>query len=192
MSDLLQSDPGSMAQEDETGDTILPVSYTHLFRKLGFSYDLYTKTSSSAHKDFVSKFHKKLYESPYVDEKEVPQAYCECCHAFLADRFVEGLCPVCGKSARGDQCDECGAVLEAENLQQPVCAVCGSAVSFRSSRHLFIAITRLKDRLQELVDTHENWRKNAAAFSRRYLGEGCLLYTSQRLGSKAKVYGPDC
>ena len=134
--------------------TYIMRNFSQCFRKLGFSYDLYTKTSSSAHKDFVSKFHKKLYESPYVYEKEVPQAYCECCHAFLADRFVEGLCPVCGKSARGDQCDECGAVLEAENLQQPVCAVCGSAVSFRSSRHLFIAITRLKDRLQELVDTH--------------------------------------
>ena len=57
-------------------------------------------------------------------------------------------------------------------IRDRVCAVCGSAVSFRSSRHLFIALTRLKDRLQELVDTHENWRKNAAAFSRRYLGEG--------------------
>lgn len=162
-------------QEGKTPEEISDLyheEFSQCFRKLGFSYDLYTKTSSPAHKDFVSKFHKKLYESPYVYEKEVPQAYCECCHAFLADRFVEGLCPVCGKSARGDQCDECGAVLEAENLQQPVCAVCGSAVSFRSSRHLFIAITRLKDRLQELVDTHENWRKNAAAFSRRYLGEG--------------------
>ena len=91
---------------------------------------------------------------------------------------MEGLCPVCGKSARGDQCDECGAVLRGET--QPVCAVCGSAVSFRSSRHLLIAITRLKDRLQELVDTHENWRKNAAAFSRRYLGEGLLTRALKR------------
>ena len=57
-----------------------------------------------------------MYESPCVYEKEVPQAYCESCHTFLADRFVEGICPVCGKSARGDQCDECGAVLEAENV----------------------------------------------------------------------------
>lgn len=40
--------------------------FSQCFKKLGFSYDLYTKTSSPAHKDFVSKFHKKLYESPYV------------------------------------------------------------------------------------------------------------------------------
>lgn len=46
------------------------------FNKLGFSYDVYTKTASDEHKKFVSDFHKKLYESSYVYEKEAPQAYC--------------------------------------------------------------------------------------------------------------------
>lgn len=63
------------------------------------------------HIDFIQRFHKKLYESPYVYEKESPQAFCECCNTFLADRFVTGLCPKCGAPARGDQCDECGTVL---------------------------------------------------------------------------------
>ena len=146
--------------------------FVECFEKLGFSYDVYTKTSSEEHKEFVREFHKKLYESSYVYEKEVPQAYCESCDTFLADRFVLGKCPKCGKDARGDQCDACGTVLEPENLLEPVCAVCGKPVSFKYSKHLYIAITALQDKLRALVDRHPEWRKNAIAFTNRYLDEG--------------------
>ena len=146
--------------------------FAECFRKLGFSYDYYGRTSSEEHKEFVKEFHKKLYESPFAYEKEVPQAYCENCGSFLADRFVRGTCPECGGEARGDQCDACGTVLEAESLENPVCAVCGSEISFRSSRHLFIALGRMEQELKNLVESHENWRKNAQTFSERYIREG--------------------
>lgn len=160
------------------GKTPLEISdYYHeefkeCFQKLGFSYDVYTKTSSPEHKEFVTKFHKKLYESPYVYEKEVPQAYCEECGTFLADRFVIGKCPKCGDEARGDQCDTCGTVLEPENLLEPLCAICGKPISFRASKHLYIAISALERQLTELVDAHPSWRKNAIAFTQKYLHEG--------------------
>ena len=93
--------------------------FAECFRKLGFSYDYYGRTSSEEHKEFVKEFHKKLYESPFAYEKEVPQAYCENCGSFLADRFVRGTCPECGGEARGDQCDACGTVLEAEVWKIP-------------------------------------------------------------------------
>ena len=146
--------------------------FVECFVKLGFSYDAYSKTSSEEHKDFVREFHKKLYESDYVYEKEVPQAYCNRCAAFLADRFVLGKCPKCGEDTRGDQCDVCGAVLEPENLAEPVCAVCGEPIGFKNSRHLYIAITKLEKELKELVDTHPQWRKNAIAFTNKYIDEG--------------------
>lgn len=146
--------------------------FTECFEKLGFSYDCYTKTSSREHIDFVQRFHKKLYESPYVYEKESPQAYCESCNAFLADRFVTGLCPKCGAPARGDQCDECGTVLEPENLEQPVCAVCGKPIQFKASKHLYIAISKLEKELKDLVDKHPEWHKNAIAFTNKYISEG--------------------
>ena len=135
--------------------------FIECFQKLGFSYDVYSKTSSDEHKQFVQEFHKKLYESPYVYEKEVPQAYCEHCDSFLADRFVLGKCPKCGKDTRGDQCDHCGTVLEPENLLEPVCAVCKKPISFKNSRHLYIAITQLHSELKALVNQHPEWRKNA-------------------------------
>lgn len=146
--------------------------FSECFSKLGFSYDIYTKTSAREHVEFVREFHKKLYESPYVYEKEVPQAYCERCDTFLADRFVLGKCPKCGNDARGDQCDVCGTVLEPETLEKPICAICKKPVSFKNSKHLYIAITKLQGELKALVDNHPEWRKNAVAFTNRYINEG--------------------
>ena len=146
--------------------------FTDCFKRLGFSYDLYTKTSSEEHKSFVQDFHRKLYESQYVYEKESPQAYCECCNTFLADRFVTGTCPKCGEAARGDQCDICGTVLDPESLKDPICAVCKNPVTFRNSKHLYIAISKLEKELKSLVDNGSKWRKNAISFTNRYIDEG--------------------
>lgn len=146
--------------------------FVRCFEKLGFSYDCYTKTSDDRHKQFVREFHARLYQSDLVYEKETPQAYCETCQSFLADRFVTGICPRCGKEARGDQCDDCGTVLEPENLLGPVCAICKNPVTFRKSRHLYIAVSRLEHELRTLVDSAVSWRKNAVAFTNRYIDEG--------------------
>ena len=146
--------------------------FKYCFNKLGFSYDLYGKTSSTEHQNFVRDFHKKLYESRYIYEKVTPQACCNNCHTALADRFVNGACPSCGAQARGDQCDACGAVLEPETLINPVCAVCGEKITFAETKHLFLAVTQLVDELKDYVNSYPNWRKNAAAFSNRYINEG--------------------
>lgn len=146
--------------------------FKECFERLGFSYDLYGKTSSEEHKHFVLDFHRKLYEGGYVYEKSSPQAYCEKCRQFLPDRFVKGVCPQCGESARGDQCEACGCVLEPENLLQAKCSLCGEAPVFRPTNHLFLAVTRMKDELEHYVDKHSSWRKNAYEMSKRYVREG--------------------
>lgn len=162
-------------QENKSPQEISDVfhkEFQECFQKLGFQFDVYTKTSDEEHKEFVKEFHKQLYKSQYVYEKEAPQAYCKCCHTFLADRFVTGICPECKKDARGDQCDFCGTVLEPENLVQPICAICGNTISFQNSLHLYIAISKMKEQLEKLLNEHSNWRKNAKAFTNRYIKEG--------------------
>jgi len=146
--------------------------FCECFDKLGFSYDLYTKTSTEEHKSFVIDFHRKMYEQEYVFERSEPQAYCENCKTFLADRFVTGKCPSCGENTRGDQCDACGNVLEPINLTAPKCSICGETPIFKDTDHLYIAISRLEDKLKSFVDHHPKWRKNAIAFSNRYINEG--------------------
>lgn len=54
------------------------------------------------------------------------QLYCDKCSKFLADRLVEGNCPTegCGyDSARGDQCEKCGKLLNPTELIKPRCKV---------------------------------------------------------------------
>ena len=154
--------------------------FAEVFGKLGFSYDLYGKTSDAAHVDFVQAFHKTMYENEdSIYEKSAPQAHCPCCNTVLADRLVVGQCPSCGARARGDQCDACGHVPEPEALQNPQCAACGTALAFYGSKHLYIAISKLAAQLQAYLDAHsitaqgaDIWRKNAIAFTKRYIDEG--------------------
>lgn len=146
--------------------------FCECFKRIGFTYDLYGKTSDEAHQTFVQNFHKKMYESPYIYENTVPQAFCECCKTFLADRFVNGTCPSCGEKARGDQCDVCGKILDPESLVNPTCSICGSAPCFKESKHLFIAISKCEKELNSLLQNHPHWRKNAISFTKRYINEG--------------------
>ncbi len=162
-------------QEGKSPETISDLYHSEFcqcFDKLGFSFDLYGKTSSEEHKSFVKEFHKNLYQSEYVYEKGMLQAYCQTCNQFLPDRYVEGLCPSCHEKARGDQCDACGTILETEILIEPKCTVCGSKPVFKETTHLFIAISKLERELKLLVDSHSNWRKNAITFTNRYILEG--------------------
>ena len=34
-------------------------------------------------------------------EQEIEQVYCNQCERFLADRFIEGTCPICGYDRAG-------------------------------------------------------------------------------------------
>ncbi len=162
-------------QENKTPEEISDYYHDEFgdcFNRLGFSYDLYGKTSSNEHKSFVTDFHRKLYDGGYVYEKNTPQAYCDNCKQFLPDRFVKGLCPHCRKHARGDQCEACGSVLEPENLLQPECSICGEPPEFRLTNHLYLAVTHMKDEFERYIESHSDWRKNAYEMSKRYINEG--------------------
>lgn len=143
-----------------------------VFQRLGFSYDLYTKTSDRRHIGFVRDFHRKLYESEFIEPKTAVQARCPACQKLLADRLMTGTCPICGSPTRGDQCDACGAPLDADTLVEPRCAECGSALVFSETTQLFLLLSKLEPELNALLNARPHWRKNAVAFTRRYLDDG--------------------
>jgi hypothetical protein len=61
---------------------------------------------------------QRLLTRGFVLRDTVEQLRCERCARFLADRFVEGVCPFCGyEEARGDQCDRCGKLINAIELK---------------------------------------------------------------------------
>ena len=146
--------------------------FCEVFRKLGFSYDCYTKTSDSRHIAYVQQFHKELYQSPYIEERVVKQAYCPQCRKVLSDRLVIGICPKCGEQTRGDQCDACGEILDAENIIEARCSECHTSCTFAESKQIFLLVSKLRNELENLLKTHPNWRKNTIAFTKRYIEEG--------------------
>lgn len=146
--------------------------FCKVFEKLGFSYDLYTKTSSPAHIDFVQQFHRQLYRSPLIEERTVKQAFCPSCQKVLTDRLIIGTCPFCGAPTRGDQCEACGAVLDTDQIRDARCADCSSALTFGKTMQLFLRISALKSELTQQLQRHPYWRRNAAAFTKRYIDEG--------------------
>jgi methionyl-tRNA synthetase len=59
------------------------------------------------------------------------QLYSTALDKFLADRYVVGTCPKCAyDDARGDQCDNCGSLLNPTELKDPRYAACSSSVAF--------------------------------------------------------------
>ncbi len=77
------------------------------------------------------------------------QLYCEHHRAFLADRFVEGECPSCGYTdARGDQCDQCGNLLEPLELIRPRCKVDSSTPVTKYTNHIFLELDKLQPEVE--------------------------------------------
>jgi methionyl-tRNA synthetase len=142
------------------------------FRKLGFSYDIYTRTDEPFHHEVVKQLFLKLMENGYLYTKAVEQTYCLECVRFLPDRYVEGVCPHCGQQARGDQCDSCSSLLDPEELLNKQCKLCQSRPVTRFTDHYFLALSKFQAELAHYVDQASGWRSNAVHLTRRYLKEG--------------------
>lgn len=101
------------------------------------------------------------------------QVYCETDPRFLPDRYVEGTCPHCGyAAARGDQCDNCGRLLDPTDLLSPRCRLCGATPVPRESRQLFLDLPAMQDRLASYLAGQERWRPNVRAFARNLVEGG--------------------
>ncbi|MBE1445719.1 methionine--tRNA ligase [Paenibacillus sp. OAS669] len=146
--------------------------FTECFRKLGFSYDLYTRTDHPFHHKVVQELFLKLLERGYLYKQAVEQTYCPGCDQFLPDRYVEGLCPHCGSQARGDQCDACSALLDPLELREPKCKLCKQSPDVKHTDHYFLALSKLQEQLQAYVKQSTGWRDNAVQLTMRYLEEG--------------------
>jgi methionyl-tRNA synthetase len=147
--------------------------HADFYRWLDISFDYFGRTSRPAQHEITQDIFLKLYKNGYIIEKELDQTYCPRCEKFLADRFVEGICPFCGASeARGDQCDSCGRVMDPKDLVEPRCVVCTTKPEIRKSRHLFLDLPQFEGQLVEWIDSHNNWSANAKTFSISWLHEG--------------------
>ncbi|MGA9406206.1 MAG: methionine--tRNA ligase [Bacteroidota bacterium] len=142
------------------------------FAQLGISFDNYSRTSLPIHHETSKEFFLDFYSKKILKEKQEQQLYCEVNKMFLADRYVEGTCPVCGyESARGDQCENCGTWLNVIELINPKCKLCGTTPVIRSTTHFYLPLGDFQTRLEEYVRSHKEWKDNVVQYCESWFKE---------------------
>jgi len=138
------------------------------------SYDNFSRTSRPIHHETVKEFFLVMHKKGYLIEKKVRIPFCKVCKRSLADRYILGICPYCSyDSARGDQCEKCGKLLEPENLLKPRCSVCEkSEIEFRERKHLFLDLTKLSKKLESWIKKNKHWRKQVSSIALAWINEG--------------------
>lgn len=141
-------------------------------RRLGLSYDLFTRTTTANHHRVVRDVFRTLWENGYITERTAVGAFSASTGQTLPDRYVEGTCPICGfGDARGDQCDNCGNQLDPSDLIEPRSKIDGQPPVFRETTHLFIDLPAFRERLTTWIDEQRHWRPNVRRFSLELLKE---------------------
>ncbi len=139
-------------------------------RDLGISFDNFSQTSRDLHHDLTQHFYKRIQKNGYIYEKKVMQLFCQKCGRFLPDRYVVGICSYCGAEARGDHCEACGRHLNARELRNPRCVVCGSVPVQKETTHYFFKLSAFSKQLSTYLKTAEI-SQNAKNYASRWLSE---------------------
>jgi len=136
-----------------------------LLERFECTFTYYGKTNSEANKEVVYEVFNALRKNGYIHEIESKVPYCGIDKRFLPDRFIEGTCPYCnGGNARGDQCDNCGHLLDPKDLINPHCKLCGNkAIVFKVVKNLALDLEKLQPKISEFVnrESKNDWSKNA-------------------------------
>ncbi|KAK0390123.1 hypothetical protein NLU13_3696 [Sarocladium strictum] len=157
--------------------------------------DIFDRTPTDNHTRIVQGIFKDLWANGFIEERETSQPFCpvENHRSFLADRFVEGECSICGdKGARGDQCDACGASLDplepdrdSDGAQQdvgaagwlinPHCKLDGATPERRKTKHLYLKLNVLQEKVAawfEEASKKGQWSSSALSITKSWLDKG--------------------
>ncbi len=139
-------------------------------RRLGMTYDIFTRTTTGNHYRVTQDLFLKLYEKGYLLKEKQMGAFDAATGRTLPDRYIEGQCPICGyPEARGDQCDNCGNQLDPVDLINPHQRGSDAPVEFRETEHFFFDLPAFGDRLKAWIESHGNWRPNVTKYSLEFV-----------------------
>ena len=141
------------------------------------SFDWFGRSSNEPNRRLTQHFADVLEDNGLIDERTSRQVYSIDDKRFLPDRYVEGTCPNCGyEKARGDQCDNCGTLLDPVDLKNPYSSVSGSRnVEIRNTRHLYLLQSKMQDEVRKFVDTRaKDWPNLTTSIAYKWLDEGLI------------------
>jgi methionyl-tRNA synthetase len=144
--------------------------------RFGLSWDWFGRSSSDQNRRLTQHFAAVLEANGLIEERTDRMVYSVTDARFLPDRYVEGRCPRCGYDrARGDQCDNCGSLLDPVDLIEPRSAISGTTdIEVRDTRHLYLLQTRMQDRIRAWVESKTEWQPLARSIALKHLDEGLI------------------
>jgi methionyl-tRNA synthetase len=145
-------------------------------RAYGLSWDWFGRSSSPQNHRLTQHFAEVLEDRGLIEERTDRMVYSVDDRRFLPDRYVEGTCPHCGFTpARGDQCDNCGRLLDPTDLIDPYSAISGSRnIEVRDTRHLYLLQTRLEGEIRAFIDSKADWPALPRSIAYKHLDEGLI------------------
>ena len=146
------------------------------FAGLGISFDIYSRTTSTTHRQTASDFFLKLYNDGEFIEQTTEQYFDPEAQQFLADRYITGTCPKCGaEGAYGDQCEKCGSTLSATELINPKSTISGATPVLKETKHWFLPLDKHEPFLKEwILEGHKDWKSNVYGQCKSWLDGGLL------------------
>ena len=150
--------------------------HTKIYDWFHINFDKFGRTSNDECTEITQELFKDLDKNGYIKEHTNKQLFCPHCNMFLADRYVHGTCPKCGsEKARGDQCDDCGSLLDPTELKEPKCATCGNTPEVRETKHLYIdlpSISKHLDSWMNKASVEGKWSDNAINITKAWIRDG--------------------
>ncbi len=146
-------------------------------RSFGLSFDWFGRSSNPPNHRLTQHFAEVLESKGLIEERTDKMVYSVDDRRFLPDRYVEGTCPHCGfEKARGDQCDNCGNLLDPVDLINPYSKISGSRnIEVRDTNHLYLLQTKVEERIRAWIDANSaNWPHLTRSIAYKHLDEGLI------------------
>ena len=161
-------------QSVETFTAAMYETQAEIYRQFGLDFDYFGRSSAPSNHEITQQLYLQLKEEGYIYEKNTQQFFSLADNRFLPDRYITGECPHCGfDRARGDQCENCGKLLEPTDLKHPKSTLnADSPLELRETRHLYIALSKLESKLTAWIDSKDHWDKQAKGIARKWMQEG--------------------
>jgi methionyl-tRNA synthetase len=148
-------------------ELIAQMSKSHQADFAGFDirFDNYGSTHSDENRQLCHQFWNSLRAAGLIAERPVAQLFDPEAKTFLADRFVRGTCPTCGRADQpGDNCGACGATYSPIDLIDPKSTLSGATPIVKEALHLFVELEKLHDFLAHWIENGDALQAETANY----------------------------
>lgn len=135
------------------------VNYYHkrqleAFKGIDIHFDVFGSTSMSPyHQELSNDFFLKIHDKGFFSKESSEQFYDQEKEMFLPDRYVQGDCGHCSAvNQNGDQCENCGKMLDATTLKNPKSVLTGNSVTLKETTHWFLDLSAMESEVKEWLE----------------------------------------